>query len=89
MEPTDETLGEEQGFYNESRATWLKAHPGKFALVKGRRLLGVYDSPDEAYKQGLNQLGNVPMLVVQIVPEQPIARFPALQLGLIRADIQS
>lgn len=85
----EEILAEERKFYNENRAEWLKQHPGKFALIKGRELFGTFDSPDVAYAEGLKVLGNVPMLVIQILPEQPVARFPALQLGLIRADIQA
>lgn len=89
MAAPEEILAEERGFYQENRATWLQQHQGKFVLIKGRRLLGVYDSPDVAYAEGLKLLGNVPMLVMQVLPDQPVARFPALELGLIRADIQA
>ncbi len=86
---TEELLTEEREYYQEQRAALLQQHREKFALIKGRKLLGVYDSPDVAYLEGLKLVGNVPMLVIQVLPEQPIARFPALQLGLIRADIQA
>ena len=82
-----EALVEEQAFYAEFRATLLRDHPGKWALIVGRKLLGVFDSPDTAYAEGLKISGNVPMLVVQILPEQPTVRFPALQLGLISARL--
>jgi hypothetical protein len=84
-----EILVEERGFYQENRAALLQQHLGKFVLIKGRQLLGVFDSPEVAYAEGLKLLGNVPMLVIQVLPEQPVARFPALQLGLIRADLQA
>jgi len=84
-----EILAEERGFYQENRAALLQQHQGKFVLIKGRQLLGVFDSPEVAYGEGLKLLGNVPMLVIQVLPEQPVARFPALQLGLIRADLQA
>lgn len=58
-------------------------------LLKGRKLLGVFDSPDLAYAEGLRLVGKVPMLVVQVVSENPVARFPTLQLGLIRADLRA
>jgi hypothetical protein len=89
MAKPDEILADEQNFYQENRSAWLKDHAGKFALVKGRRLVGFYDSPDVAYQDGLTKLGNVAMLVIQVLPEQPIERFPALQLGLISADLQN
>jgi hypothetical protein len=89
MAAAHEILKEEREFYEENRAAWLKDHASKFALVKGRQLVGFYESPDLAYQDGLTKLGNVPMLVIQVLPEQPVARFPALQLGLIGADLQS
>lgn len=86
---TDEILAVERAYFEEHRTAWLEEHQGKFALIKDRRLFGMFDSPDAAYAEGLKLLGNVPMLVIQVLPEQPVARFPALQLGLIRADIQA
>jgi hypothetical protein len=78
-------LSDKQAFFGSSRETLLKEHPGKWALIVGRKLLGVFDSPDTAYVEGLRVAGNVPMLVVQILPEQPVVRFPALQLRLVSA----
>lgn len=82
---TDAVLAQEQACYEESRGALLKEHPGKWAVIVGRKLLGVFDSPDTAYVEGLKAVGNVPMLVIQILPEQPTVRFPALQLGLVSA----
>jgi hypothetical protein len=84
--PTD-VLAAEQAFHQESREALLRDHPGKWALIVGPKLLGVYDSPDAAYGEGLKVVGNVPMLVVQILPEQPTVRFPSLQLGLVSARL--
>lgn len=78
-------LSDEQAFYASSRESLLREHPGKWVLIVGRRLLGVFDGPDTAYAEGLKQLGNVPMLVIQVLPEQPTSRLPALQLGLVSA----
>ena len=82
-----DVLGAEQAFYQGSRVRLLAEHPGKRALIVGRRLLGIFDSPDTAYAEGLRAVGNVPMFVVQILPEQPTVRFPALQLGLVSARL--
>jgi hypothetical protein len=89
MADAQEILTEEREFYQQNRAAWLKDHAGKFALVKRRQLVGFYESPDLAYQDGLMKLGNVPMLVIQVLAEQPVARFPALQLGLMSADFQN
>ncbi len=82
-----EVLNAEQAFYKESRDKLLKEHPGKWALIVERKLLGVFDSPDTAYAEGLKAVGNVPMLVIQILPEQPTLRIPALQFGLVSARL--
>lgn len=82
-----EVLASEQAFYKESRESLLKDHLGKWALIIGRKVLGIYDSPDKAYAEGLRAAGNVPMLVIQVLPEQPTVRFPALQFGLVSARL--
>ncbi len=83
-----EVLAEERKYFKEHKAELLERHPGKFALIKGQELLAVFDTPAAAYAEGLKRLGNVPMLVVRIQEEEPVAWFPALQLGLISAHIQ-
>ena len=81
-------LSEELAFYSEKKVELLKTYEGKYALIKGRALLGVFDSASAAYEEGVKRLGNVPMLIVRVQKEEPRAWIPALQLGLIRAHIQ-
>lgn len=81
-------LGEERQYYLEIETDLLERHSGKFALIKGRKLLGTFDTAYAAYKEGLKKLGNAPMLIVQIQEEEPKEWLPALQLGLIDASIQ-
>lgn len=85
---TDNDLKEELAFYAEKKAELLKTYEGKYALIKGRALLGVFDSPSAAYEEGVKRVGNVPMLIVRVQKEEPRAWIPALQLGLIRAHLQ-
>ncbi len=80
-------LSEEMQFYLESKAELLRTVEGKFALIKGRRLIGTYDAPDRAYAEGVATLGNVPMLIIQVQRDAPESRVPALTLGLIHADL--
>ncbi len=85
-EPNIEVLEAERRFYERERARLLASHAGKFALIHGETLLGVFDSQPSAYEEGLRRLGNVPMLIIQIVREQPVEeQSPALHLGLINA----
>jgi len=85
-----ELLIEEQKYYESERERLLAAHSGKFALIKGAKLVGVFDTQSAAYEAGLTQLGNVPMLIVQLVPQRPVEfESPALHLGLISASSYS
>jgi hypothetical protein len=65
----------------------LRQSPGKYALIIGTELLGVFDRPEEAYRVGIQSKGNVPMLIKQIVPEDAAARLPAMTLGLLYAGL--
>jgi hypothetical protein len=78
-------LAEETNYYHEVKESLLPTAEGKFALIKGRKLVGLFDSPDKAYSEGIAQLGNVPMLIVQVKKEEAKIQIPALTLGLIRA----
>jgi hypothetical protein len=83
-----ETLDEERRFFEEKKPELLASHEGKFALIKGREVFGIFDTQDRAYAEGLRLFGNVPMLIALVRKDEPKASFPALHLGLIRADIQ-
>jgi len=69
------------------KADLLRQSPGKYALIIGTELLGVFDRPEEAYRVGIQSKGNVPMLIKQIVPEDAAARLPAMTLGLLYAGL--
>ncbi len=63
----------------------LRHHKGKYALIAGTELLGVFDEPQSAYAVGVQRLGNVPMLIKLITEEEPTESVPAMTLGLLRA----
>lgn len=74
-------------YFEAHKQELLKHHEGKFALVVGESLLGVFDSDEEAYKAGLTQVGNRPMLIKQILRAEPTQSAPALALGLLGARL--
>lgn len=80
-----ESLRDEIAFFESKRAELLLAHEGKFALVKGSDLVGIYDDQAAAYKEGLTRFGNQPFLIKQVARQDPVQSIPALHLGLIRA----
>lgn len=80
-------LETELRYFETRKQELLKHHEGKFALVVGERLFGVFDTHEEAYKTGLAQVGNRPMLIKQILRIEPTQSAPALALGLLGARL--
>lgn len=76
----------ERQYFAEMKPELLKHSEGKFALIKGRELVGTFDTQEAAYEAGIHKFGNVPMLIEPILSNEIVAHFPALQLGLINAS---
>lgn len=53
--------------YERNRESLLRSAEGKFALIKGDQIVGVYESKMDAINQGYRQLGHVPFLVKQVL----------------------
>ena len=79
-------LEQERKYFKAHRAELLKAHPGKFALVKNKTLIGIFDSPGEALAEGARRFGKDSFLVRRIQEKDPTIYLPALTLGILRAD---
>jgi hypothetical protein len=73
--------------YNELLPELLESSEGKFVVIKGRELLGVFDSNDDAYGAGLDAYGLTSFLLRPIRKTQPVFSIPALQLGILRGRI--
>ncbi len=79
-------LDTERQFYSENLAKWLGQYPGKFVLVKGRELIGTFDTDKDALSQGARLYGLDPFLVRRVQERQEEVSIPALTLGILRAD---
>lgn len=79
-------LEKERQYYDEKLSEWTGIYEGKFVLVKGHELIGVYDDPDAALAEGARQFGMTSFLVRQVVPVQQEVSVPALTLGILRVD---
>jgi hypothetical protein len=75
----------ERATYSENAAAWTAQHPGKFAVVKGDNLAGVFDTMDEALAAGARGFGLQPFLVRQLGQPPEQVSIPALAMGLLRA----
>jgi len=84
----NQTLSEEYAYFNEIKKELIKNYEGKYALIKGHNLVGIYDTDTDAYQVGIMQYGNEPFLIVKISQENEIFWIPTLELGLLDANNQ-
>jgi len=80
-------LEHELTFYEEHRHELLAGNRGQFALIKGEELIGAFSTLQQAYHHGIDKLGNIPMLIRQILPSDPAHKIPAFTQGLLRARL--
>jgi hypothetical protein len=83
-----DVLREEIAFFEQNRAELAKNHAGKFALVKGHKLIDTFTTFPEAYSKGVEIFGPEPFLVKPILPEEPKHTIPVLSLHLLHASLQ-
>lgn len=66
-------LDSELATYELSKARLLATAEGRFVLIRGTEIFGVFDSEEAAISRGYQLLGNVPFLVKKITPvEEPL-----------------
>lgn len=73
-------LADELATYEQLKPQLIAEAEGKYVLIKGTKLAGVYPSAGEAIAAGYQRFGNVPFLVQQILPVEATER---LASGLI------
>jgi len=79
-------LKTEREFFKANQADWIKAHSGKFVLVKGEKLIGVFDNDKNAVAEGLRLFGSESFLVRGVGEKDETLRIPALMFGLLNAN---
>lgn len=70
---------EQAGALEQEVRTWLqhrdeltRTEPGKFVVIKGARIFGIFDDRAEAYAQAYRQFGNVPFLLRPIQKQEEV-----------------
>jgi len=79
-------LEQELTYFADNKAKWVDVYPGKFALVKGQELIGVFDQPEAALAEGARLFGAESFLVRQVTASEEEIYIPALALGLLHAN---
>ncbi len=80
-------LEKELEFFKSQYKELISHYENQFVLIRGDKLLGSFTTDSEAYEAGLEQLGNKPFLIKQVVKGEDIDRAPALVLGLLNASL--
>ncbi len=79
-------LDAEREFFEEHREELLRQFPGKFVVIKERRLLGSYETIQNALAAGAREFGVTSFLVRRTDEAPEDVSIPALTLGILRAD---
>jgi pilus assembly protein TadC len=79
-------LEKELAFYEKNLDNWLSLYPGKFILVKGEELVGVYDTNEQALAAGASHFGLASYLIRRVEKSKEDINLPALTLGLLYAN---
>jgi hypothetical protein len=80
-------LEKELATYAKMKSDLLKAHEGKFVLIRGEEFFGAYDTAENAYAEGIKRFGQELFLVKKVTAQEEVYRNQALSLGLINARI--
>ena len=59
-------LETEWRFFEANRERLVAKGEGKFVLIRGRKIIGLYESKWDAIEQGYERFGNVPFFVKRI-----------------------
>jgi len=80
--PPRSNLETELAYFDQHREELLGRARGKFALIKGTRLIDTFESQADAIRRGYQEFGNAGFLVKQIVDVEVPLNFTSHNLGL-------
>lgn len=79
-------LDKERLFYAAHVQEWAQIHQDKYVLIKDDKLIGIFDTIDDALSAGASQFGLSSFLVRRIGELEQTISIPALTLGVLRAN---
>lgn len=75
-------LESELQYFEARRAELVESARGKYALIKGNQLGGIYADRNEAIRAGYEKFGNEPFLVKEILEVDIPLNFTSFDLGV-------
>jgi hypothetical protein len=80
--PVSHVLDKELETFEKHKADLVGRAKGKFVLIKGEEIVGVFETQGDAVRQGYERLGNVPFLVKEIAELEYAQNFTSNLLGI-------
>lgn len=77
-----ETLKEELRTYEAHKAELLSKARGEFVLIRGEDVCDVFETREDAIRQGYERFGNVPFLVKEILEVEIPHNYTSNLLGV-------
>lgn len=87
MKDEKNLLSKEIKTYNENKEVLLRNSSGKFVLIKEDRIIGVYDTRNDAIKIGIDKFGNEPFLVKKISEIDETQNFTSNLIKLVKCHL--
>ena len=78
-----DALKKELEVYERMRKELLEKYRGKVVAIKDGKLVGVYDSEEEAFKDVLEKYGFVPVLIKRVTDKEKPEEIPSYTYGLL------
>lgn len=75
-------LKKELETFNKNKEKPVETDLGRYALVKDSRVIGCFDTENDAIKIGLERFGNVPFLVKKIEQVEQTHNFTSNLIGV-------
>lgn len=79
------TLQRELAYFESRRPEFLREHAGKFVVIGGETVCGIFDDDLTAFDAGVTSFGDRPFLIKQVLPEDALDLAPAAACGLFHA----
>jgi hypothetical protein len=78
-QPGDVLYSEWNTYRREVGRLLAEGHEGKFVLIKGEEIIGLWDTLDEARDVALQRYLLQPVLIHQVLQREPVLRTPFLR----------
>lgn len=78
-------LDAERTYFRNQRKKLLQKYGAVFVLIKGRKLIGTFETADDALSEGARLYGSDSFLMRHLEESDEGLYIPALNLGLLRS----